>query len=646
MIQRSLQVLFFLLISAFWHGSFAQQARKGKIDARSFSFDGKKPFKLSGQWEFYWNQLLTPSDTNLFAKPEFVPVPGAWNRYTKHPALGFGTYRLTAYVDPMQRDMLLYFPIVNASAKLWLNGELVVEHGKVNAQKDLYRPQLGSFMLTVPELTEQIDIVLQVANYSYFSGGIAGTPSLDRAGNHLARINRLNGVENFFAGSLIAMFIYQLILFFLYDRGKPYLWLGLICLGVALRSLIVHGGSFLLPTLFDTIPWEIWKKIEFGSVYAIVCFFPLYIYHLFQQHAPRWPIMFFIGLSGTLSLAVLSTPQYVYGNLLELCHLGLLLAFIYAIYSITKAWRSGEDDARIILWGVLASFPFILLEILKNSRLYPININFMYLVELGVLMFLLFQVYLLSHHYARAYRNLEKVVEERTRQLSTATTVRERLLSVVSHDMKSPLNSLRGILHLYNRSVITNEEFSKFTKQVESDLNKTGMLVDNILHWTNSQLKGVQVQVETFNLHLLVHENVMLVQTAATQKKVSIQHNIPVDLSLSLDRNILHMALRNLLANALKFSNEGGLIQIHQEVKNNRLHLAVKDNGVGMSETTLAELRQVDTTISKIGTSKEQGTGLGLALSREYIYKAGGTLEIESKQGEGSTFTISLPISE
>jgi two-component system sensor histidine kinase ChiS len=643
-IARFSIVLLFLVTCHFGISSIAQQARKGKVDARSFSFDGKKPFVLSGQWEFYWNQLLLPGDSLHFINPEFVQVPGSWHRFTEHPALGFGTYRLIAYVDPMQRDMLLYFPVVNASAKVWLNGELVLENGMVSSVKESYQPKLSSFMLTVPEKTEKIEILLQVANFSYFSGGMGGTPLLDRAANHLTRINRLNGVENFFAGSLIAMFIYQLILFFLYDKGKPYLWLGLICLGVALRALIVHGGSLLLPSLFHTPGWEFWKKLEFGSVYAIVSFFPLYIFHLFPQHAPRWPLMFLVGLSGLLCSTVIVTPQYIYGNLLELCHLGLLLSFVYAIYSITKAWRAGEEDARIILWGVLASFPFILLEILKNSRLYPVDINFMYLVELGVLVFLLFQVYLLSNHYAKAYKNLEKLVEERTRDLTTSNSVRERLLSVVSHDMKSPLNSLRGILNLFNRSIITNEEFVKFTKHVESDLNRTGMLVENILHWTNSQLKGINVQRETFNLHLLVHENVMLAQTTGSLKKISIQHNVPVDLFVNTDKNILHMALRNLLANALKFSNESGVIQIHQEVTNEFLQLSIIDHGVGMSEQTLQELQQVNTTISKVGTGKEHGTGLGLAICREYLSTAGGTLQIESKIGIGSTFMIILPL--
>lgn len=626
--------------------TFAQKASKGRIDARAYDFERTKPFALSGQWEFYWDQLLEPSDTFDVSEAVLLPVPGSWHRYTNHPPLGVATYRLQVYIDTTQHDLLLYFPIVNASAKVWLNGSLVLEHGKVRKQLKEYRPKLGSFLIAIPEGKEKMEIVVQVANFSYFSGGIAATPVLDKASNHLTRINKINGVENFFAGSLIAMFIYQLILFLLYDKGKPYLWLGLICLGVALRALIVHGGSFLLPTLFESVPWEVWKKLEFGSVYAIVSFFPLYIYHLFAKHAPRWPLMFLVGLSSTLCIAVITTPQYTYGNLLEICHIGLLLAFVYAVYSITKAWRSGEEDARIILWGVLASFPFILLEILKNSRLYPVDIGFMYLVELGVLVFLLFQVYLLSNHYAKAYKNLEIIVEERTSQLSTANAVKDRLLSVVSHDIKSPLNSLRGILQLYNRGAISNEEFGMFTQQVEGDLNKTGMLVENILLWTNSQLKGIQVHVESFSLYALVQENFILLQTMAAKKKVTLAHNVPSDISIKADRNILNLVLRNVLSNALKFSNEGGSIQLFQRVDAADITLVVKDSGVGMDQETILQLLQASTTVSKVGTGQEQGTGLGLALCREYLSKAGGTMSIKSELGRGSEFIISLPVPE
>jgi len=436
----------------------------------------------------------------------------------------------------------------------------------------------------------------------------------------------------------------------LFHRGKPYLWLALICLGVALRAVIVHGGSFLLPNLFPFVPWEIWKKIEFGSVYAISALFPLYVYHLFYQQAPKKLIWIFVGVATFLCGAVVVTPQYVYGGLLEICLLMLLLSFMYAIYTIAKAWRAGSEDARIILFGVLASFPFILLEIVKNSRFFPMEVQFMYMVELGVLVFLLFQVYLLASHYAKSYKNLEtlnqnleKIVEERTGQLVTANTVKDRLLSVVSHDIKSPLNSLRGILSLYNRGSVSKDEFSHFTKQLESDLGKTSMLVENILFWTASQLKGVQVSLEKFNLTLLLEENIQLFQTIAGIKKIVIRHDVPPGLTIKSDRNILNLVLRNLLSNAIKFSFESGEITITVKELKSSILIEVKDQGVGIDEETIQSLMNVQTTKSTAGTTYEKGTGLGLALCRDYLEQMGGKLGIESIQGSGSTFTVELP---
>jgi signal transduction histidine kinase len=425
----------------------------------------------------------------------------------------------------------------------------------------------------------------------------------------------------------------------------------LICLGVALRALIVHGGSFLLPNLFPAVSWELWKKIEFGMVYAIGAFFPLYVYNLFEGHAPRKPILFFVGVAGLLCIGVILTPQYIYGQLLEVSHLMLLLAFIYAVYSITKAWRAGNEDARTILFGVLASFPFILIEILKNSRFSPLRIEFMYLVELGVLVFLLFQVYLLANHYAKSYRkletvnvDLEKKVQERTVELTTANVVRDRLLSVISHDIKSPLNSLRGILDMYNRGLITQDEFSHFAKQIEGDLGKTNLLVDNMLHWTASQLKGIQVKAERFDLTRLIEENIHLFERVTFNKNIDVRHNAPEKLIVNADRNILNMVIRNLLSNAIKFSHEGGLIQIMVKVTADSLLLQVIDEGLGMADETISNVLDAKNTVSQTGTIDEKGTGLGLSLCRDYLKQAGGLLTIDGTPRKGSTFSVVFPL--
>ncbi|HEU5290956.1 MAG TPA: sensor histidine kinase [Cyclobacteriaceae bacterium] len=645
-LARFLFVALFMIAT----GSYAQRVVKGQADLSSHNFETEGAVSLSGEWEFYWNRLLTPGDFTVDQHPEYL-WPYAWNRQGEHPAIGCATYRLRLKFPEHHPDLSFFILAFNAAGKIWMNNELVLESGKVSATKDGHVAKLGNSVFTIPEDAQQIELVIQISNWTYFSGGFAGMPRINTSEAMFAERNRTNGVENFFSGSLVAMFIYQLILYFLYHRGKPHLWLALICLGVALRALIVHGGSFLLPNLFPEVPFEVWKKIEFGSVYLIVAWFPLYVYHLFIEHAPKKPLYILLGISAGIFLPVLFTPQYLYGQLLEIAHLGLLLSFIYAVYSITKAWRGGNKDARVILFGVLSSFPFILAEILKNSQLLPFNIGFMYLVEIGVLVFLLFQVYLLANHYANAYRNLEtmnqnleKTIDERTKQLVATNTVKDRLLSVISHDVKSPLNSLRGVLNIYNKGAISKDEFSQLTLQIENDLGKTNMLVENILHWTASQLKGVSLKLENFDLYALVEDNIRLFDTFSVRKKISIHHNVLPQTRITSDRNILNLVLRNLLSNALKFSFERGKITIDVRLNHDWLELSVKDEGTGMDAEKLSSLLSPKFTVSTTGTDNEQGTGLGLALCRDYVQKAGGNLSVESTVGKGTTFKVTLPL--
>jgi signal transduction histidine kinase len=361
------------------------------------------------------------------------------------------------------------------------------------------------------------------------------------------------------------------------------------------------------------------------------------------------PVLGFVLVGVSLFMAVIVTPQFIYGRLLEWCHLFLLLGFIYAVYAISRAWRAGNSDARTILFGVFASFPFILAEILKNSRVFPINIDFMYMVELGVLVFLLFQVYLLAHHYEKSYRNLEtmnqdleRIVQARTSELTTANTVKDRLLSVMSHDIKSPLNSLRGILQIYNKGAISKDEFNHFARDIENDLGKTSMLVENILFWTASQLKGIQIKSEKVDLFELVEHNVELFHTIASAKTIRVTHNAKPRTIIKADPNILNLALRNLLSNAIKFSFENSVIQVIIRIKD-VLSIEVKDQGTGMDESTMALLFEPEL-VSASGTGNEQGTGLGLSLCREYLRKAGGELTAESFLQNGSTFRITFPL--
>jgi signal transduction histidine kinase len=260
-------------------------------------------------------------------------------------------------------------------------------------------------------------------------------------------------------------------------------------------------------------------------------------------------------------------------------------------------------------------------------------------------------VYLLANHYAKSYRsletsyqNLEKIVTVRTSELTTTNTIKNRLLSVMSHDVKSPLNSLRDILHLYNKGEIKEQQFQKYIQQLENDLVKTTVLVENVLFWTSRQLKGIQIKFERFDVRALLEENIELFETVAANKHIRLHHDMEKDLVIKSDRNILNFVLRNLLSNAIKFSHEEGSVELTIAQADEFLSVQIKDHGVGMDEHALQTLLSPGGNASTTGTVNEKGTGLGLALCREYLLKAGGELTVESAPNKGSTFSFLLPM--
>jgi len=624
-------------------------SQNGIVDLSRYPFAQREAVRITQPWAFYWNQLLTPSTIRSAGDPVWLSGPNGWTS-GGFDDLGVGTYRMRILLSEHQRGLSIYFPAINAASRIWVNGVLLGGSGMVSSKPEIFRAELTSLLVSLPEKEPTIDIIIQVANFVQPNGGLWSYPTIDRTVDLVEAKNRSNGIQNFFAGSLIALCLYQLILFFLYRKGKPFLWLSLICLGVAIRSMVIHGGSFLLPDMFPDISWITWKRMEYGSVYAIVAFFPLYVYDLFQAHAPRRTMLVFVTVGLLCSAVVMVTPLTIFTKLLEIAHLGYLLGFVYAVYVITRALRAGNHDARIILFGILACFPFILVEIMKNSAFIGLNIPSMYYVELGVLVFLLFQVYLLANHQAKSHKaleamniNLEGIVNERTQDLIAANVVRDRLLSVISHDVRSPLNSLQGMLDLYNSGMVSKEEFEEFSKKIQNHLGNTGLLVENILVWTTSQLKGARPIHDLFSLGELVNRNIQLYQTAANTKQITIASTIPDGLEITWDKNIVNLALRNLIANAIKYSHPGGRIDIAAIRKAGSIHLQVKDYGIGIDPSTMETILASQRSSSREGTDKETGSGIGLSLVREFLVNAGGSLSAESTEGKGSQFTIVIP---
>lgn len=610
------------------------------MDFSKFNFENGNYQRLSGPWEFNFNTILSPEGPlDSLRNTEIVEVPHYW--LENHEMYGIATYRLKLKLPILKKGQLaMYIPYVRCAGKVFINGHLIDSVGHVGYEND-YKGGLGAMLISLPN-QEDVSILIHVSNYEYKWGGLGSNIRIGLQSSLVSSIHVKNSLDIFFVGSLIAIVIYLVTMYFLYREGYSFLFLSLICFAVVLRGLTIESGSLFLPALFPDVGWTLWKKIEFFSVYSITAFFPLYVSHVFPKEGNKKIDLVFGLVALILCLTVLFTGHHVYVVLLDVCHVALLAGFVYACRVSYKAWRNKNSDAKTLFIGILTAFPFIFLEILKNSAL-RIPIPFTHLVEFGVLTFLLFQVYVLANHYAITYQELEIVVKNKTMELTESNEIKNKMLAILSHDIRGPVNNLKAILNLFNKGHLSETEIRPMTIKIEQQAGNVSLLIENILLLVKSQLNGIVIKMESFDLGDWVGSHFSLYNLQASEKQVQIKNNIPEALIVKSDKNVVSLVIRNLIANAIKYSSRGMEVHITASEIDNLVLLSVIDTGRGMTEEQVQSLFRNKASIwSVAGTEKETGIGLGLKLCRDYLLEMGSDLEIKSKPGIGTTISIAL----
>ena len=226
--------------------------------------------------------------------------------------------------------------------------------------------------------------------------------------------------------------------------------------------------------------------------------------------------------------------------------------------------------------------------------------------------------------------------------LEGANRSKNRLFSVISHDLRSPLNSLQGLFMLLQDGHLSADEVRSLLPELSQRLHQTYSLLDNLLIWAKSQMEGIRAHPAMLTLFPLAQEISQLVAGQAEHKNINIHVDIPVSLQAYADLDMVMIVLRNLLTNAIKFTNERGTVRIIGSRHDNFVHIKVEDTGVGISEEAQKQLF-IENNNSTAGTLGEKGTGLGLLLSKDFVEENGGTIWVESQVNFGTTFTFTLP---
>ncbi|HBZ25667.1 MAG TPA: hypothetical protein DEO54_05425 [Rikenellaceae bacterium] len=249
-------------------------------------------------------------------------------------------------------------------------------------------------------------------------------------------------------------------------------------------------------------------------------------------------------------------------------------------------------------------------------------------------------------------QKLEEIVKQRTstieeqkEKLEIANSTKDKFFGIIAHDLKSPFNSIIGLSEVLIDQIKEKdyEGIDKYARIIGQSSQRAMDLLMNLLEWSRSQTGRMEFNPENFELVDLIDENKVLFDEIAAQKAITIKKVLPHNLVVFADKPMISTVLRNLISNAIKFTRQDGEIIISAEKRGNEIFISVCDNGVGISTRRIDNLFRLDKSESTTGTAKEQGTGLGLILCKEFIEKHGGKIWVESEEEKGSAFYFTLP---
>lgn len=253
-----------------------------------------------------------------------------------------------------------------------------------------------------------------------------------------------------------------------------------------------------------------------------------------------------------------------------------------------------------------------------------------------------FVVLVITTVYYWRSRRLNKLLTKANGKLEESNGVKDKLLSIIAHDIRSPLVSTVGIMRLINDKELDEDMQHEMVNKLMLHCNNSLEILDKLLKWGQMQIKGVRLNTSKFNPLPNIHNNLMLLKEVADQKKIKINIDVPNNILLDADSDHFDFIVRNLTANAIKFTNTNGEVDLKASVlDNNKIKFEVKDNGVGISKARIEKIFELSATGTK-GTKLEEGTSLGLIICREFVLANQGELEVESFEGKGTIFSFTM----
>jgi signal transduction histidine kinase len=639
--------------------------------------------KLQGQWEFYWKKMLLPQDfkDSIIIKPDFYgQVPSYWTDYpadsVKTTGMGYATYRLIMILPAGYRNSLGFdMPVFDSSYDIYVNGKFMGGNGTPGKTESETKPGYVRNFFRFNPSSDSVEIIVNVSNFHHRRGGFwlpmkIGTFSEVQKGCASAWA-RDWATMSFLLGFSLLFFFF----FIIYTKDSLMGFFSLATIGLALRPLFT--SNFLIHNIMK-ISWIWIVRWEYLGLYLILTgwfWFAVILYPSRYFRTITWTITVIFSAASILTLFL---PVRIFSYMTFIIYPLLILLIGYSLSrSIRGMIRKNRID--FLYFTAFALLSYAAIHDVRIS-LGKSAVTSGYILTYILALFVFIQAVLILYKWVKGYsekeklqkeleymnRNLGILVSERTqeinarkeeienknikiafqnKQLSETIQLKNKIFSVIAHDLRSPVVNILYMLNLLKEEEY-KEKYDSFADSSIQYAQQVISLLENMLVWGRGQEDKIKFSPERRDLADIVLTNMSIFKDTADKKEISVNFTQIGNSKAYFDKDLMDIIIRNLLSNAVKYTDRGGRISIllkDKSLTGEGIILKICDNGIGIPETKQKYLFTSTEIESTPGTENEKGTGFGLKLCYELVKINNGTITVESIEGEGTCFTITLP---
>ena len=626
----------------------------GVLDAQNW-FISKSNLELRGEWRFFWNQLLNPNEMDP-ERGHLHPAGRHWTSLKEDgqnlPSFGYGTYRLDVLLPESHEALALAVPVIHTAYRLYIDGELKYENGIVSEYESIHRPSYHTKIFPIQSYKKRLRIQLEVSNYTHKIAGMKEFLVLGRIDKIYTAGSRSYIINWLIILVLAILAFYHFSIYGLRKSEAASFHLGFLYIGIILMLFTLSEGRILFNIFPDDWCIPLLRLSKIGLPISIYNGSHV-LYILFLNQRFKFVVDFTRIYCISYVAVCLFTPTPYLCELAYYFEFGTIFFFLLGGLFTVRAVVQLKKDSLLYLISLSLICIGAIFDILYNGNY--LNNKFT-LGYYNVIFFLVPQSYILTRSIVEIFKSEEKIsrqliksneeleikVRERTTELQKANRWKANFVSLMSHDLRSPLIGVNQILDVlqFKFSTKPDEEKHKFLTLCKEGVQNSLRMLKSLLDVSRFDSDGIKLQQSVFSLKELLTEVLGFIKPIATIKEIQLNLLIENDSYIIGDKALLEEVFKNILTNAVKFSFPNSNVIISEKTKGDWVSIEIKDSGVGMDEEVISRILGEKVPKSQPGTNGELGSGLGLRLCVNILDAHFSKLRIKSVPGKGSTFQV------